>query len=123
MKSFSILWRFVFEADDQATAQAASDEVARLVGLAGLPPVKPYKEANWWMTDVVVHASDESLAVLLGRQLALAGRLAHRWSLEAISDLDEDGTCFAVFNAGERNEATVKALHWALLEVWLRQEQ
>lgn len=72
MKDFDILWRFVFEADEQATAQKAADEVARLVGLTDLPPVKSYKEVNWWKTDIVVHASDESLAVLLGRQLALA---------------------------------------------------
>lgn len=122
MKDFDILWRFVFEADEQATAQKAADEVARLLGLADLPPVKPYKEANWWKTDTVVHASDESLEVLLGRQLALAGRLAHKWSLEAISELDEDGTCFALFNAGERNEAKVAGLNWALLEVWVRQD-
>jgi hypothetical protein len=123
MKDFSILWRFVFEADEQATAQAAALEVARLIGLADLPPVKSYKEANWWMTDVVTHASDENLAVLLGRQLGLAGRLAHKWSLEAISELDEDGTCFAIFNAGERNEPKVAGLHWALLEVWVRQDE
>jgi len=122
MKDFSILWRFVFEADEQATGQAAADEVARRLGLVDLPPVKSYKGDDWWITDIVVHASDESLAVLLGRQLALAGRLAHKWSLEAISELDEDGMCFALFNAGERNEAKVKGLNWALLEVWERQE-
>jgi hypothetical protein len=123
MKEFSILWRFVFEADEQATAQAAADEVARRLGLADLPPVKSYKEVDWWITDIVVHASDKSLAVLLGRQLALAGRLAHKWSLEAISELDEDGMCFAIFNAGEQNEPKVAGLHWALLEVWVRQDR
>jgi len=122
MKEFSILWRFVFEADEQTTAQAAADEVARLLGLADMPPVKSCKGADWWITDTVVHASDESLAVLLGRQLSLAGKLAHKWSLETISELDEDGMCFALFNAGERNEPKVKGLNWALLEVWVRQD-
>ena len=121
MKDFDILWRFVFEADEQATAQGAADEVARRLELVDLPPVKSYKEADWWKTETVVHASDESLAVLFGRQLALAGKLAHKWSLEAISELDEDGTCFAMFKAEDGNRPKVAGLDWALLDVWVRQ--
>jgi hypothetical protein len=122
MRDFDILWRFVFEAVEQATAQAAADEVARRLRLADLPPVKPYKEVDWWITDTVVHASDESLAVLLGRQLALAGKLAPHWSVESLCELHDDGTCFAIFKAGERNRPLVEGLDWALLDLWVRQE-
>jgi len=121
MQDFDTLWRFVFEADSQDAAQSAADDVAARIGVT-LPPVAAYKQANWWMTDVVVASRGDSLALLLGTELAKAGKLAHKWSLESISELADDGLCFALFNAGPGNRASVDGLVWALLEVWVHQE-
>ena len=118
MTRYGVLWRFVFEADDIDTAEAAAGETARLMEIDGLPPVAAYKEANWWITDIVLQAHDESLALLLGRQLAKCGRLANEWLVSAISDLDDGGSCHAIFNADARNVPTVGGLRWALLELW-----
>ena len=118
MTEFEILWRFVFEAKEQATAQDAAGRVADLLGISDLPPVAPYKELDWWMTDIVVEASDATLPALFGRLLALSGRLANEWSVHGLAGLDTGESCFAVYNVGERNLPAVDGLRWALVEAW-----
>lgn len=118
MTDFRILWRFVFEATEQSTAQDAAGKVADLLGICGFPPAAPYKEPNWWMTDIVVEASDATLPALFGRLLALAGRLANEWSVHGLAGLDAGEGCFAVYNVGERNLPAVDGLRWALVEAW-----
>lgn len=118
MTDFEILWRFVFEADEQPSAQDAAERVANLLGISGLPPVAAYKEPNWWMTDIVVRAGDATLPALFGRLLACAGRLGNEWSAHGLAGLDTGEGCFAVYNVGGRNPPTVPGLRWALVEVW-----
>lgn len=118
MTDFKILWRFVFEAKEQPTAQDAAGRVADLLTISDLPPVAPYKEPNWWMTDIVVEASDATLSALFGRLLALAGRLANEWSVHGLAGLEAGESCFAIYNVGGRNPPTVPGLRWALVEVW-----
>lgn len=118
MTDFEILWRFVFEAEGQSTAQDAAGRAAELLGISDLPPVAPYKEQNWWMTDIVVEASDPTLPGLFGRLLACAGRLANEWSVHGLSGLDAGENCYAVYNVGERNLPAVDGLRWALVEAW-----
>lgn len=120
MTDFRILWRFVFEAEEQPTAQGAARRVADLLAISGLPPVAPYKEPNWWTTDIVVEASDVTLPALFGRLLACAGRLASEWSVHGLAGLEAGESCFAVYNVRERNPPAVAGLRWALVEAWPR---
>ena len=94
--------------------------VADLLGIPNLPPVASYEEATWWMTDVVVSASNTSLPALFGRLLACAGRLGNEWSVHGLAGLDPGESCYAVYNVGERNPPSVPGLRWALMEIWPR---
>ena len=115
---FSVLWRFVFEAEDRPAAQKAAGTVADLLGISDLLPVAPYEEPTWWMTDTVASAREAAMPALFGRQLALAGRLASEWSVHGLAGLGDGESCYAVYNVVERNPPSVPGLRWALMEVW-----
>lgn len=118
MARCTVLWRFVVEAMDIEEAQATADEVARLAGLEGMPPVARYEEPPQWMTDLAVSEEADDTAGLFGQCLARAGRLGNEWLASALSDLAEGGEAFATFNASKRNPPRVAGLKWALVEVW-----
>jgi hypothetical protein len=118
MARFNVLWRFVVEAVEAAEAQATADEIARLAGIEGMPPVERYEEPPQWMADLVLTENGDDTASLFGRCLAQAGRLGNEWLASGLSDLADGGECFATFNASPRNPPTVAGMKWALVEVW-----
>ena len=117
MPSFNRLWRFVFKAASRAESQDAAEMVAERLGIV-LPPVKPYEVADEWMTDVVEIIEADSAADLLGKTLALSGRLGNGWLVEKLSGFEDDGNAFATFNPAERNASAVPELIWGHFEIW-----